>query len=361
MMQLRIFARLAISVAALAGCATDESDTLTTDTAFLSCAPWVCGSNSPIVDNYGFHDLNANGLRNEGGFELVRVARGGANYDIRVRAAEIYLFPKTAGGSVIRGTAVKDAVLIVRQRTTGARYEIEIAEVLKTPMWAKLPGEPIPSIFTYQFRWRVEGSTGHSRNVCSNPGSESEPGMDAFHTIVFEGDRIDEIRKRDVRVDTDWFNLGCAGSATSKLQLTGHTEAAKVLGYVTTLDERTTMLKMLTGDYCGTGEPFTVPGQPLRWRDDNGWMTYSSLTNRIEAHWGPNGATCLDTPRLNANPTPAGIDTFGEDDVLPNMRPIINSACATPIPRCTVFSPSPGGGPVSTPGITSHLVSANPT
>jgi hypothetical protein len=66
--------------------------------------------------------------------------------------------------------------------------------------------------------------------------------------------------------------------------------------------QRQSMLKMLTADYCGTGQSFTVNGHPLRYMDRAGIYTanpvdVSDLPN-LEAIWGPQGAVCINKPRM---------------------------------------------------------------
>ena len=135
--------------------------------------------------------------------------------------------------------------------------------------------------------------------------------MDEFHAVVFEGDRVDSLAKTVTGIDTGWFNIGCAGHALAKLHLTGHTQGAQVgAGYVTSVAERTTMLKMITGDYCGEGIPFTVAGVDLTWRDHRSWMGFDPLDASTEARWTPDGASCLNEPRLASNPTDLGSKTF---------------------------------------------------
>ncbi|MEO8553334.1 MAG: ADYC domain-containing protein, partial [Kofleriaceae bacterium] len=140
-----------------------------------------------------------------------------------------------------------------------------------------------------------------------------------------------------------WFNLGCAQSTLAKLYLTGHVQAADVAGFATTIPQRTTMLKMLSGDYCGGGQPFTVAGQALEWGDREGTMTITQPA-RVEAYWDERGAACLNTPRVVAHQTSLGNSTFAPLGV----QAMIDLAC--PLPSCNAYRPPP---------TTFHLTSAN--
>ncbi|MFY0533504.1 ADYC domain-containing protein [Nannocystis pusilla] len=57
---------------------------------------------------------------------------------------------------------------------------------------------------------------------------------------------------------------------------------------------------MITADYCGTGQSFTVQDQGIYWENAAGTVTAPSAayTKPIEAVWGPNGALCIGEPRL---------------------------------------------------------------
>lgn len=340
---------LAGSVSACATDADESDDAPSVVYAFNNCPDWKCGSNSPVIDNRGFHELNLAGEKNDTGFVLDSVTVDGVPYRIQVRGASIYL-TNIGTGDVKTGPGVEGAILHVRHVTSNLKYDVSIVDATRAPMWARADGA-LSQTMTYQLGWRVStysGTNSGFQSLCSNPTNLSEPGMDVYHSVVFEGDRVDGDKIKDTAVDTSWINIGCAGSGLAKMHLTGHTEGAKNLGYVTTLAERTTMLKMLSADYCGMGVPFTVPGARLKWKDNKGWMTYSSAANTVEAHWGPDGAKCLDKPRLQANPTPLGNETFGDGQV-PNIRAQVNETCPGKVPTCSISS------------TLDHLVSANPS
>jgi hypothetical protein len=157
-------------------------------------------------------------------------------------------------------------------------------------------------------------------------------GVNVYHSLVFEGERIDPTTKTiNPTIDTSWFNIGCAGHALAKMAVNAQTEAAKLaFGFNTTIADRQTFLKMVTGDYCGGGHSFTVSGQPLQWTDWRGYTQYvsSPINLALEARWTPSGAACLNQPRVEANPTMLGQQLF------PNgiKTEIINTCGALPPP-----------------------------
>lgn len=92
-----------------------------------------------------------------------------------------------------------------------------------------------------------------------------------------------------------------------KLHLLRHTAASQDEQHTTTLGQRQAVLRMLTGDYCGIGYPFTVNGHPLRYTFAQPWEPrYPALFGdqvkvvAIDALWDPSGARCIGTPRLGA-------------------------------------------------------------
>ncbi len=326
-------------------------------TARTNCDDWMCGTNSPVIDGFGFHELNIEGKPNLEGFVLGAVVKDQPRGPLELGSSRyrMYVINGAIVGVKIAGPAsdpdeLKNAALtnarIVLERA-GKVYEMVIVDVQEeTPYWAHL-AHATPVFETYQFGWRPLDDGDRPQQVCASPNASDILTMNTYNAVVFEGERIDAAKKAiDPALDKYWFNVGCAGSTLAKLQLTGHTEASEADGFSTTIDERQTMLKMLSADYSGTGQPFTVAGQPLRWADDHGTMTVDPLGNALEAEWTPKGASCLNTPRLTANSTPNGQTYFpytpGE------LLTQIKTACGGALPPpCT-----------STP--TMHLRSYNP-
>jgi hypothetical protein len=296
-----------------------------------SCPPFACGSesNSPVIDMYGFHDLKNPAVgaeENTGGFTLLsfEATSGFKTKNVRVKGAELLI-----GGG--KGTPpVVDGYLRLKHRS-GTQYLIYIKASDKATYWAK-NGDGNKT-HTYFIKWLVAPAGGglpkqenpEWPNVCSNAKADQQGGMgmNGQHVVFFEGDRIDANRIEVTGLDEDWFNIGCAGHALAKLHLSGHTHGAMVDSTDTMIDtyagtkgpHRTTYLKMISGDYCGTGRPFTIAGMPLNWADiktyDTGvaghWLKFendngASPNNlEIEARWSEKGATCLNAPRVDHN------------------------------------------------------------
>jgi hypothetical protein len=342
----------------LGACVTDLEPT-TGELEQSLCDGWMCGTNSPQIAEFGFWDLNlptvlgTPGLPNLRGLQIIDFRQNGAAYLPRVVGGRLI----AVGAVTLSGPALVNGSFTIRNGTR--IFQLRVAEVASVDSWAQ-PSSGRVTLESYKLDWTefVSGHWGDFRNVCKNPPSRENPdalgmsGATAFHTLLFEGDRIDAEKKRDTGIDTTWFNLGCAGSALAKMALTGHTEAAHNAGtFHTTLDERQTMLKMLAADYCGDGTPYTVPGQPLNWRDDHSTMHLlapaASLV--LEARWTPNGAACLNKTRVDVHWIAADTTAFGLGT---NIYNLVASQCGLKMP------PPCADGSLNTSGY--HLLSATP-
>ena len=324
----------------------------------------MCGTNSPVIAQFGFWDLNlpstlgTAGLPNNVGMQVLGFVQNNALYLPRVLRGRL---TASNGVTTLSGSALVGGYLYLKN---GSRtFELRVTAVGSVSSWAQpASGTPQVTLETYQLDWAefFNGVAERFQNMCNNPPTKDNPdsltmvGSTAFQTLLFEGDRIDAKGKRDTSVDRSWFNLGCAGSALAKMALTGHTQGAWDAGtFNTTLAERTTMLKMLAADYCGDGTPFTVGGQPLNWEDDHGTMKLLSAPANLvrEARWNETGAVCLDKPRVDVHPTTNSIDEFGTS---PSVYQQAMNQCALSgkvIPPCD-------GGTFDLAGY--HLLSATP-
>lgn len=304
--------------------------------AFTLCPEFMCGTNSPQIAQFGFWDLNlppalgVAGQPNNVGLQLLGFSQNNVMYLPRVSRGRLSASRTIAATPplvvTLSGQQLVGGMFVIRSNV-GTLYALKVSEVGSVDSWAtSLTTGSTVALETYKLDWAqfINGSPERYQNVCKNPPVEQKDGDDtlgmtgklAFHTLLFEGDRIDAAKKLETGVDLTWFNLGCAGSALAKLALTGHTEAGQRSGaFTTTLGERQTMIKMLAADYCGDGTPFTVAGQPLNWRDDQGTMKLLSQPNQLifEARWTEKGAACLNKPRVDVHPTKLSNTTFGPD------------------------------------------------
>ena len=268
--------------------------------------PIACGANSPIVKVYRTFDFNLDGVANAEGITLLGLSIGAEYYKLEVIDSKIRA--TSVDGKVVTGTALTGAKIWLELPTT-EKVAITISEVgvypeavgLRLPLetyvlqWADvltyvsgpmIPGEKFPD--------GVMPTEDAPHYVCEEVKEDAEElGLRVFESTVFEGDRYDPDAKTvEHQVDDRWFNIGCGKHMLAKMRLTRNTmHTAKSWQNVQAA------MKMFSADYCGTGQPFTLPGVKITWRD-RGLMDYSHRPDEIEARWSENGALCLDEPRL---------------------------------------------------------------
>jgi hypothetical protein len=86
---------------------------------------------------------------------------------------------------------------------------------------------------------------------------------------------------------TTQFTFACRGKTVAKCVELGY---KPYKGYANQLASCT---RLLRGDYCGTGVPYTVDGTTLNLYDNVGVQTDTQLLWIKEGEWGPNGARCV--------------------------------------------------------------------
>lgn len=314
-----------VVIAALASCVpTDpppgEPDVIAAGTKG-ECPDAKCGTNSPIIDGIGFHELSINGGKNRQGFYITHVTLpsgwSGPSPYIQVTNGEIHA--KTTGTTPldIHGFGVEGTVIYLGNDDpsyAGIEFALSILATKKDVTWAKIGGLS-RDLYRYTFGWAKSTDAAYPQpntKLCVPDPSLFPPsptGMQPYESFVFEGERIHaEERWIEPVLDPKWFNIGCSGSALSKMVYEGHTHAAEASGFVTTIPERIAILKMFSGDYCGHGRAFTIPGEPLDWIDDRHTMSYAHASTdlKIEARWNQDGAVCLNQPRLEVHHGSAG-------------------------------------------------------
>ena len=229
----------------------------TSGTGVFGCdavAPML-NRNSPIIDGaaingHRFHELNVKGTPNATGFVVTAVK--GRQIEVRDPSGMAHTILIAAVGSVTMPVGTAEKVPTYKMTYTNAT-------------------QPVP------------------QPLCA--GGENE-------AITFSGDRYDAATKTIIATGEEtrgWINIACQGTALAKMYLNRHTEVSQRVA--TTRAERQAVLKMLTGDVCGDGTSFTVPGQPLLWQDQKSVTTFAAPPASIEAVWSDTGAVCLNEPR----------------------------------------------------------------
>jgi hypothetical protein len=319
-----------------------------------SCAEQICGLNSPMIDLIGFHELNLLGAPNKEGFAIetlnkrAQIVQGTRTYDLRVRNGVIT--GERNGVTMLSGAGLVGAEIPIRRGAK--RYSLDIGGVHAMTYFVA-PADPIEA---YTLAFHALGAKDQSQPLCNNiqglidivshdkeQGRFELMGMTPIESVVYEGDRVDDVLKTMSQVaDNRWFNIGCAGHTLSKLRLTHNTIQSQVPGISRPWEQRQATLKMLVADYCGDGTVFTVAGQRLVWQGDA--VSYFSPPGLLEARWTETGAACLYAPRMLFPSTPLGPVDF------PDIWNQIKAVCAPLI--CADTDPVPFDG--------ADRVSANP-
>lgn len=194
---------------------------------------------------------------------------------------------------------------------------------------------PYTPVETYELVYEGAGAPPRTP-LCKRPpeGKNDEDGrpvFNKFESIMFTGDRYDSDTKTVLaptpalapRVFKDWINIACAGSVPAKLHLNRHTAASQASaspGYSTTYEQRTAMLKMYAGDFCGSGNSYTVAGTPIHWENGKGQHSPYVNQNSWESLWDANGARCLDVHRLASTDPGFAAAVYGECPLLPKCN-----------------------------------------
>lgn len=174
---------------------------------------------------------------------------------------------------------------------------------------------------TYTYEFAVTNGSGRLLQFCK-PGLAGDNHELVGSAVIFIGDVYDDdhgvvVRSIDATTpahkllpgEHDLFNIACFGTAISKEAFFRHDAASVVPGYHTTVEQRETLLRLLAGDYCGTGSSFTEYGHPLK--IDINHPPFHPIdgvglqgAHSVDALWsaGSSGASCVDTPRLGDTP-----------------------------------------------------------
>ncbi len=316
------------ALALVATSCVESPETTTSEEALLGCPFWGCGENTPVVNGWTFSELDLAGAPNDAGISLAGLVKNGQHYQPTVDGDRLRgksLAPKLYAD--IEGYDLVGATLLLR--APDMIYPVVIDGVYYTDFFVA-PGAPVEALAMY-----VDLPGTGSPWLCKN----LDGGADAA-AILFRGDRYDPHTKEVIATGDDagtWFNIACAGSALAKLHLNRHTEAGSDADHTTTLAQRQALLKMYVADYCGTGESFTLPGEPLHWANREGWSKLDG-NETFESYWDAGGALCLDEARL-------------EDKFTFSMTTRIIDACAKagrPLDPCPSWGDWPQGAELAT-------------
>ncbi len=290
-----------------------------------SCPTWDCNRNHPMLTLFPVPEINENGLPDDRGLRLLSFRQGFQSLRLDVDRGEIRGYHPITGALEVSDAGAEGTILTMADSAGAPRWRIRVEEHTTMAYWTGAGHVPV-----YRLRYQEIGGSSNWIDVCKEPADAvADPawpsGFEAYALLISD-ERYDRDAKR-VRDDVNplgWFNIACAGTALAKMVLLHYDPHVSTGTFVTTPDQRTITLKMLTAAYLGA-TPFTVPGQPLQWEDASSWHTVP-FPAQVEAVWGLNGAVCLDRPRL----------TSSEPDILTRIEDTCNATPGCIMPQTCI-------------------------
>ncbi len=290
---------------ALAACVEADPEELGVAEQNAGCSAWGCGSNSPILGPLYFHELKESGTSLEG-IGIVDMVQNNVHYRVHVHADKLYGISLN-GGPNLSGAALDGARINLTTPAGNATLYIENVNTASQKFWRG----PATYVETYELRYTGAGvpNFGAPLPLCQNPpgrrDGEGSYWLEQYEAILFTGDRYNASSKTVTATTPaqsgDYFNIACAGGALAKLHLNRYTYAGSTSGYTSGGATRQAMLKMYTGDFCGTGVAYTRQGVTLRWTNAQLQTSAGGSTASNEALWDLNGAKCIKVHRLHGS------------------------------------------------------------
>jgi cytochrome c peroxidase len=296
-------------------------DLATTD----NCPRDVCGLNGLwLGGGVPFRTLRLDGTPNDQGFRIVdfriRDPLTGKEIALTADVNNDSLIGRQATGQDLSGHQLKGAYLTLKGISGPAAcpdidtITVTIKDVTYRPFLAECtPPYQCDSRQVPIYTFTATNGDGCPLEVCRpglNPDDSSHPNLSG-DAVIFQGDTYDERTFQVTETPTSnnlhgIINIACLGSATSKLHLLRHTSASQSAGVPSSTPlQRQSLLRLLTGDYCGSGDLFTQNGIPIHLGFNNSPYQPTAdskfqiaTTDIVDARWNDTGATCIGAPRL---------------------------------------------------------------
>lgn len=288
------------------------------------CPDNECGVNSAETTRLPISELHLRAGENTGDISRVNAQvvdffapDGATDYVLSVVDGQ---FVASRGDDTLVGEALIGARIHIANHNDDSATQIRFERYESTVTWT----DEATLIDRYAFSFYAPGE-GALHPICLAANDDIE--SDGAWSVVVSGERYDRASNQVLETGADatgWFSIACSGSALYKMKHMGYEAApADPETRATTPLQRQATLKMLTADYCGNPvEEFTRDGTRLHWQNRDGWSHNNPASGGVlEAYWGPDGALCLDTPRLGARE----LNRVAE-------------VCGGPLPTCAGFS-----------------------
>jgi hypothetical protein len=206
---------------------------VTTRPAHAKCSLIECGTNSPYLSEYSFHELNFEGLPNDEGLMVTGLESPLVWWTQLYPRVEADRLTAVDGHGTIwlSGDMLAGSHLtIIDSAAEPRKFELKIQTVYTGfDLWVDPNGEVLES---YKLSWKEAGAPPQDfRALCTLPppqmigdGQEWYPDPDG--TLLFTGDRYAAETKRvydtEPRSTRGWVNVACPGGAKYKMFMTRH-------------------------------------------------------------------------------------------------------------------------------------------
>ena len=282
-----------------------KSDRAIPDNRYANCPIWQCGVNSAEVNELTVGELHMRAGENTGEInqwnaQMISFTApdGSADY---VLSFENGRLSATDGATTLTGEDLVDSRILIRNAEDCTETDLRIHQFGQATSWT----DPSFTVDRYIFAYD-DGVAPIEVPVCKEALELPDEGAWA---VLVSGERYTWDEKTVLATGaqaTGWFNIACHGNALYKMKLMGYDpQPTEDNPHVTTPEQRQSAIKMVTGDYCGTGTSYTETGTPLRWVNTEGWsenvenfeVPFDPLNSQLEALWNEDGALCLDNLR----------------------------------------------------------------
>jgi hypothetical protein len=247
-----------------------------------------CTWGPPMTNTHGVNGLTVSALDTTGvlydGWRLVSVEIP-TDRDENVLVTGIYLkegvlFGTGSDDNEYSGEDFVDSVWTVYLEETDVYTEMEIHDF--TPD-------------TYASRYTFVGDPGPKSGGKEGFTCAHDPETDEYSVVLFSDLDVDpETGVHFERPDTIYF--GCVSGAVRKAAVWGYSP------WYTSEQGHQTATRAARADYCGDGISHTLTGTGLQIEDAFNVRQFTDAQKSDEAMWGPNGALCLEAPRLGQDP-----------------------------------------------------------
>jgi hypothetical protein len=315
-----------LAFALLAACAVEPDDEGVIEQAALCMNKFYCGPNTLKLGILSFFELDMTG-KTPAPTTGVKIEsfEDGAGVKMAVDVQGFHLRGIKPGGIVVQGGGpppfgLLNAKLTIVRGTK--KFVVTINSVSNTQHFYQ--GGNVPATFTfpsYGMTVVEVGVASKPKNVCSVPHNNTLMFQTApYEVLISRGDRYDpstgEVYATGAATTT-WFNLACTGDAISKAQVLRYGEPKSTGPFTTDGDDRTTIVRAIRADYCGTGTGYTESGTPISIGNAANWLWLAPLPNaaNLEAIWGPDGAICLANQRIPTEIVACDIDACTDDQI----------------------------------------------